>query len=232
MHVLLEAIVTSICWCINNIFTGFTIPCPQALKTGSFTFEEHGDITNDWCWITPSLGATTAPVTTTPVKQSISASSNSTCSTFYFIFITKHVSKSKTKVQMIQLHHKGIVKLSVTNVNVVPGWLWYHYQYQQVQKGWMPIHHRCTKQSMKEKNGLRKCKLTPKIAVIVPRRQKEQLEQVFLSLGFWLPPTATVAAPWAVMAAVMIALNGLAWSAASNWTSNEVEDVVNTWYDD
>ena len=69
------------------------------------------------------------------------------------------------------------------------------------------------------KNGLRKRKFTPKIAgSVIPRKAERAAGKASVfSFGFLvLTPTATVAAPCAVIAAVMIALNGLAWSAASN----------------
>ncbi len=82
---------------------------------------------------------------------------------------------------------------------------------------------------MKE-NGLRKRKLTPKIAgSVIPRRQK-RLEASVLSSGFLVfHATATVAAASSRNCAVMIALDGVnGQHKQAVELQAEVEDVVNT----
>ena len=74
-------------------------------------------------------------------------------------------------------------------------------------------------------------KFTPKIAgSVIPRKAERAAGKArAFNLGFLvLTPTATVAAPCAVIAAVMIALNGLAPVFATNCDSKQVEDMVYT----
>ena len=75
-------------------------------------------------------------------------------------------------------------------------------------------------------NGLPKRKFTPKIAgsVIPSPAERAAGKARALSLAsFVLTPTARVAPAWAVIAAVMIALNGSLPSAAINCDSSKLK---------